>query len=148
MADSIDVRLDDAALQRMLTGTNGAAYQAVLRKGNQVLNLAIAECPVDEGRLRGSLTLEMRDVGGLPVARVGSNLPYARFVHDGTGIYGPAHKRITPRNAKALRWPLKNNSGSGRRRYKNGKTAGYAFAKSVRGVEGRPFLLNALRRAR
>lgn len=144
----VSLRLDSAQLQAVLTGSDGAAWTAVQRHGNRVLNLAISKCPVDEGRLRGSLTLEMRNEGGLPVARVGSNLGYAKAVHDGTGIYGPTGNVIRPVSSSVLRWPVKNNSGSGSRRYKGGQTADYAFAKYVRGVPGRPFLLDALREAR
>ena len=143
----VSFTFDAAAMQAYMTGENGAAFTAVRSHGNRVLNLAIAKCPVDEGRLRGSLTLEMRSEGGLPIARVGSNLPYARYVHDGTGIYGPRGDVIRPRNAQVLAWPVKNNSGVGNRRYSGGKTANYAFARSVRGMPGRPFLLDALREA-
>lgn len=144
----VSFKLDAVALTAVLEGTNGAAFVAVQRTGNRVLNLAVAKCPVDEGRLRNSLTLEMRSEGGLPVARVGSNLPYARFVHDGTGVYGPTGNVIRPRNGRVLAWPVKNNSGQGNRRYSGGRTANTAFARYVRGVKGRPFLLDALREVR
>jgi hypothetical protein len=148
MAVTVDVRIDRRALNTMLSGPNAAAVNAVRLHGNRVLNKAIELCPVDEGRLRASLTLEMRQIGGQPVARVGSNLDYALFVHEGTGIYGPSGRRIRPVRATVLRWPVRNNSGSGRRRYQGGRTAQYAYAKSVAGMPGRPFLRTALRLAR
>lgn len=142
----ITFTVDPAGLRALLEGRDGPVWDAVRRKGNQVLNLAVAKCPVDEGRLRASLTLEMRSVDGLPIARVGSNLSYARFVHDGTGLHGPNHALIRPVSASVLRWPVKNNSGA--RRYSGGRTAAYAYARYTRGMRGRPFLLDALREAR
>ena len=41
---------------------------------------AKANCPVDTGRLRGSITTE---IGSLQ-ADIGSNVEYAGYVHDGT----------------------------------------------------------------
>lgn len=117
------------------------------RRGQRVLNAARRLCPVDEGRLRASLAMEMRQQTEGPVVRVGSNLKYAIYVHEGTGVYagrGP----IRPKSGKYLRWPAKNNSGSGRRRYKSGRTSRYVFAKQVRGIPSRPFLRDALPAAR
>jgi hypothetical protein len=142
------VSLNQAGLNAALRGPNGASYQAVLRKGNRVLSAARTRCPVDEGRLRASLALEMVEVAGVPAARIGSNLPYLKYVHDGTGIYGPHGTRIVPVSAKALRWPVKNNSGTGNRRYRGGSTIQYRFARSVKGVRGRPFLREALAASR
>lgn len=139
----VSFRLDRAGINAVLSGPDGAAAHAVLRSGQRVLNRARQLCPVDEGRLRASLTLELRSEGGVPVARIGSNLPYALFVHEGTGIYA-GRGVIRPRTASVLRWPVKNNSGAGRRRYAGGRTSRYAYAKFVRGVKGRPFLRNAL----
>jgi hypothetical protein len=36
---------------------------------------------------------------------VGTNLPYAKYVHEGTGLYGPNGARIVPKTKKALYWP-------------------------------------------
>lgn len=77
------------------------------------------------------------------IVRIGSNLPYAIWVHEGTGIYA-GKGYITPKRSTLLRWPNKNNSGSGSRRYSGGATGKYVFAKRVKGVRGRPFLRDAL----
>lgn len=142
------VVLDNIALYQLLSGPQGAVWQDIHRRGNRVLNKARVLCPVDEGRLRASLALEMRREGDEAVARVGTNLDYGLYVHEGTGVYGPKGMPITPKRAKLLRWPIKNNSGAGRRRYKGGKTARYAYAKSVKGVKPRRFLANALTEAK
>lgn len=52
--------------------------------------------------------------------------PYAKYVHEGTGLYGPHRTKIIPKGKKALYWP------------------GAAHpVKSVRGMKGNPFLLKA-----
>lgn len=114
-------------------------------RANRVLNDARRRAPVDTGRLRASLAVTFSaGPSGDPVARIGSNLPYAIFVHEGTGLYGPRHAMIRPVRARFMRWPAVNNSGSGTRRYRGGATQLYIFAKETRGMPGRPFLLQAL----
>jgi hypothetical protein len=136
----------DAAQVRALGADGGAVFMEVQRIGNRVLNAARANCPVDQGALRASLTLQMEQRGTTLVAVVGTNLEYGLFVHEGTGIYA-GRGMIVPKRGRYLRWPAKNNSGAGRRRYANGRTAAYVYARAVRGVKGRPFLTDALREA-
>ena len=137
------LKLNPAELNALLRSPSGPVAAEVVRRSNRVLNKARRLCPVDEGRLRSSLAYEIRQDKGDIVGRVGTNLDYGLFIHEGTGIYagkGP----ITPKKGKYLRWPVKNNSGQGRRRYKAGATAQYAYAKKVKGVKGRPYLRDAL----
>lgn len=124
-------------------------YDDLRKRGNRVLNRARQLAPVDQGTLRASLHMEtIQFVGGDSLAvRIGSNLAYAVYVHEGTGVYGKGSP-ITPKSGRFLVWPMKNNSGRGNRRYKAGKTQTHVFAKSVRGMPGRPFLLNAIPAAR
>lgn len=145
---SIDFQLNRAELLALLDSPQGPATEAVLHYGNRVLNRARQLCPVDEGRLRASLTMEIRITPRGPIARIGSNLEYARYVHEGTGIYGPRHTAIVPVKAQALRWPVKNNSGGGRRRFRGGATRAYVFSMRSSGSPPRPFLLDALRQTR
>lgn len=132
---------------------NGAALKSIAIQGaekdlreraNRVLNAARRLAPVDEGRLRASIAVTFGTDKGVPVARIGSNLPYALFVHEGTGLYGPKKAMIHPKSKQFMVWPVKNNSGVGNRRYTGGKTSSYAFAKATRGVPARPFLRDAL----
>lgn len=44
-------------------------------------------CPVDQGFLRASITSETEITANEIVGRIGSNLEYAPYVHNGTGIY-------------------------------------------------------------
>lgn len=50
----------------------------------KVVNRAKVLCPVDTGRLRDSITWELGTVGGLPAARIGTNVEYASYVETGT----------------------------------------------------------------
>ena len=141
------VKLDQAAIQNLLKSPAGPVAADVIRRSNRVLNKAKRLCPVDEGRLRESLAYEIREDRGDLVGRVGTNLPYGLYVHEGTGIYA-GKGYITPKRGKFLRWPVKNNSGVGRRRYKAGATAQYAYARRVKGIPGRPYLRDALEEGR
>ena len=80
-----------------------------------------------------------------------SNVGYARYVEEGTGIYGPRKRRIVPVNAKALRW-IGGPAGSLRlsgaaRKGKAGAGAGPIFARSVAGRRATPFFLPGVRTA-
>lgn len=93
---------------------------------------------VSTGNLRSSIQVQLRTIGGRgPVVRVGTNVAYSRYVHDGTGLYGPKRRKIRPKRAKALRF-----KGA---RY--GKS-GYIYAHSVRGMRPNHFLADALVAAR
>jgi len=145
------VKVETAQIVSLLQSPAGPVWRDVQRRGNRVLNEARRRCPVDEGRLRSSLTMEMQQVQKYPAAVIGTNLPYGLYVHEGTGIYGPRRTPITPKRARVLRWPVKNNQykqTGGNRRYAGGRTAAYAYARSVKGVPPRPFLRDALQAAR
>lgn len=84
--------------------------------------------PVDLGGLKGSVnTRVMAKEGplGTDVLRVEANAEYAAPVHQGHGL-------ITPKNASVLSW-LDRLTGQ------------RVFAKFVRPVKGRPFILDGLR---
>lgn len=117
------------------------------QRANRVLNAARRLAPVDEGRLRASIAVEFTTgPGGVPVARIGSNLEYALFRHEGTGIYGPRGAMIRPRTAKFMVWSVRNNNyvTTGGKR----NTGQLAFARETKGIKGVPFLLDALDAAR
>lgn len=124
------LRLDEAAVNRMMTSPEGPLYRYLLQKGLLVEAEAKRRCPVDTGRLRSSITTEMFVEDGAPVARVGTNVEYAAFIEFGTGIYGPRGQPIRPVRAQYLSWIPRG----GKR----------VFAREVRGVRPRPFLLPAL----
>lgn len=139
MAGIIINELNFAAIQQLLTGTNGAVYRDMLKRGLQVESRAKQELQsaptrVDTGRLRGSIRARMIILDGVPACRVGTNVIYALFVHDGTGLYGPKAHYIVPVNKSVLRWKAKGGSKSG-----------YVYAKKSSGMRPNPFLKNALK---
>lgn len=83
------VVLRNGELDKMLRSESGAVGQAMMRHGQKVLNRARTLCPVDTGRLRGSLAMEVGRDNDEVVVRVGTNVEYARYVHDGTRYMEP-----------------------------------------------------------
>lgn len=81
-----------------------------------------------EGTLMRSLAVgggdNVTDVAATRV-RYGTNLPYARWLQEGTGIYGKQGTPIVPINAKVLAFKI------------NGKMY---FARSIKGTQPRVFL--------
>jgi HK97 gp10 family phage protein len=128
-----------SALNAMLMSQNGAVAKDLFRRGKNVeakakKNLARHPRRIDTGTLRSSISTQLLSLGGKPAVRVGTNVYYALFVHDGTGIYGPHGMPIVPRTAKVLMW-----------RTKGGKKI---FALKVKGMEPNPFLKDAVNAAR
>lgn len=75
---------------------------------------------------------------------------YARYVEEGTGLYGPKHQKIVPKNARALHWKGGGPSKvrlSGRSRTKGGRSlARDVFAMSVKGRKATPFVGPAVKK--
>jgi hypothetical protein len=137
---------NDTQLNYILSSPKGAVAKDLLKRGKRVetrakLNLsgATGSGPrrIDTGKLRASIGVELI-VGFKSMAvRVGTNVYYARWVHDGTGLYGPHHMLILPKTAKVLRFKSRIASGKGKKR-------GWVYAKSVKGMRSNPFLAKAL----
>jgi phage gpG-like protein len=130
------------AVQALLNSPNGAVAKDLMRRGLLVetqakRNLGGVGGPkrVDTGRLRASISTVLVTRDGKPAVLVGTNVNYARWVHDGTGIYGPAGRPIVPRRAKRLRFRPKGSRK-------------FVYARQVRGMVPNPFLRNALSAAR
>lgn len=59
-----------------------------MEKSLQIVeNKSKQNCPVDDGTLRASITHSIEIKGHDIVGKVGSNLEYAPYVHQGTGIH-------------------------------------------------------------
>jgi len=119
------VRLDRAELNRTIRGASRRELEATAR---QVVNRAKILAPVDTGRLRASIRIEARRTLTLrSVYTVGSDVEYARMVHDGTRPHV-----IRPKTANVLRFRV-----GGR----------WVYAKVVHhpGTKARPFLDRAVR---
>ena len=135
-------RLDPAAIRALVTSPRGGVVQDLLRRGLLVetqakRNLGGIGGPkrIDTGRLRASINTQVVTRNGEPGVLVGTNVRYAMWVHDGTGIYGPRGRRITPKSHKRLRFRPKGQHK-------------YVYARSVAGMRPNPFIKNALQAAR
>ena len=86
-------------------------------------------------------------VGNMIRGSVGTRLFYARYLEEGTGLYGPLHRWIVPVRAKALRFPQPGNPGftlAGRQRKgRAGAMAKWVYAKRVRGIMPRRYARDA-----
>lgn len=104
----------DKDQEEFLRQINERVHRAVLKAHAKV----VENTPVDEGDLRRSITVERLSDNEWVI---GSNSDIALFLEEGTGIYGPMKKPITPVNAKALSWIDQNGER--------------VFAKSVKGIK-------------
>lgn len=139
MGVSINVTLDDAAIERLLSSPDGEVGREVRRVADRTANLARAMAPVDDGYLRASIRVETDSHPGGISATVYSTVHYAIYVHEGTGIYGPRGAPIRPRRGRYLVFEARNARTTPRGRGQ------LVFARQVRGQRPQRFLLNALR---
>lgn len=123
----------------MLVSPTGGVAKDLFRRGKKVearakLNLQRHPKRVNTGLLRSSINTQLIALGGKPAVRVGTNVFYAVFVHDGTGIYGPKGTYIYPKTAKVLAW--------------KGKGGKKMYAYRVKGMEPNHFLADAMSAAK
>lgn len=112
-------------IHELLHSPNEGVYQnGVAAPLRRTLAIAQATAPVDTGRLKGSHTSTIVDEGVRIVGTVVARVEYAIYVHEGHGI-------IRPKNAKVLAFRIGGQ---------------LVFAKQVRAVPGKPWLVEALRR--
>lgn len=126
MPVSVRIEVDEGALARLLRLPTGAVARDMLRRGERVRAEARRLVGKRTGRLAASITVELVGWRGAHGARVGSNLEYARFVHDGTG-------RIVARRGRALRFD---------------PGGGVIYRRSTRGQPAQRYLTRALDAAR
>lgn len=140
---NVSQRLNPQALRAQLISPSGGVMRDMLRRGLLVETQAkrnlggdgVRPKRVDTGRLRASIATQAVTVAGQPRVEISTNVYYARWVHDGTGLRGPLHRWIKPKRARRLRFVPK------------GKT-GYVYAKRTAGMIANPFLRDALIAAR
>lgn len=148
MADHSTVthKFNDAQLQFILKSPNGAVAKDLIKRGARVESRAKRNLGggtsgpkrIDTGHLRSSIKSQLIvRPEGLGI-RVGTSVHYARYVHDGTGLYGPKHTLIRPRTGKVLVWRSRIYGA------KKGKWAGKVVVRSTKGMRPNPFLQNAL----
>jgi len=128
--------LNRGAIHKLFAGTHSGlaknmAVRAVKVTAAAKMNLSKPPRRINTGYLRASIDWEFILIDGIPGFRVGTNAKYARFVHDGTGIYGPRKTPIRPKRARVLVFkPI----GSSKK----------IFVKQVRGMRPNHFLADAI----
>lgn len=133
VAVSTSISISGAAVSQLLEQPGGPVWQAADRAGVVTASRArvalTAANLINTGTLRNSIEHRTSSTGRGIVSRVGTDVGYARYVHEGTT--GP----IYPRSARVLR-------------FKPSGSSTFVFADSVRGTRetGRytPFLRTAL----
>lgn len=116
-----DIRALPALTQRVVS-------RAVQLAALDIWGNVAKEAPVDHGRLAGSF--EVNRQSDLQWS-IYTNVNYAAFVHEGTGLYGPSRRRITPRNASVLAFEVMGKQ---------------VFTKSVAGQAPNPYADRAVKR--
>lgn len=147
MANVIVVRnvYSPEAVAKALRAPSGNIARDLMRRGYKVETAAKRLCPVDHGKLRSSIHHHLVMIGGVPVCEVGTIVKYAKWVINGTGIYGPHNHRIVPVSAKALKFTPRKMAGGA---FIPSKKRSVVIVKSVAGMKGRDFLRPALLAAR
>jgi hypothetical protein len=143
-------RVNQAVVDELLRGRSGPVVRHIQDICDAVTAEAARNVKRDTGALAASIEPTVNVYGKIVVGRVGTPLEYARYLHEGTGIYGPKGTPIRPVTAKVLRFkpgrmigPLpKGQAGSSPE-----NRGGWVFARSVKGIPPHPFLVEALERA-
>lgn len=90
--------------------------------GNDLRNELVKVAPVDTGFLRNAIRYEIKG------DTIEIWMPeYAIWLEYGTGLYGPHHQKIVPKNKKFLHWTDRS---------------GEHFARSTKGMQPQPFIRN------
>jgi hypothetical protein len=148
---SFTSQLNPEAIRALVTSPGGGVAQDLLRRGLLVETAAkrnlggtpAAPKRVDTGRLRSSISTRLTMEQGQPVVSVGTNVYYAWFIHEGTGIYGPRHRVITPVRRRVMKFRPKVQR-PGRRPGRGG----FVYTRRVIGMRPNHFLRDALVAAR
>lgn len=132
MAVFVRIEIHNSFMQRLLRSPAGPVAKNMLTRGRRVRDAARRNVNSRTGALASSIEVSIDTSGGVTGARIGTSLFYAKYVHDGTGIYGPSGQPIRPRSKKVLQF-----DGS----------RGETFTPYSRGQRGTKFLERALRAA-
>jgi hypothetical protein len=131
--------IHEIPLNVLLRSPGGGIAKDLLKRGYKVQNrakiLISGAGPkhpkrVDTGFTRSSITVKLVMTPTLAVT-IGTGVHRARWIHDGTGIYGPRHQKITAKHGKVLRFKPKGSSF-------------FIYRHSVKGMKPNPFLKDAL----
>ncbi len=98
LLSGFEIIVGDETVQLSEGGTR-AINKAVELMATEVWGNIAREAPTDEGRLGGSWEMTRK---GPRTWSIATRVLYAKMVNDGTGIYGEAGRRITPKRAAVL----------------------------------------------
>lgn len=99
MPFAISIEVETGPLSDLTEQGRRAISRAIELLALDVWGNIAREAPRDHGKLAGSF--KVRKEGEMSYT-VFTPTEYASFVHEGTGIYGPAGRRITPKRASVL----------------------------------------------
>jgi len=123
------IEIDQAAVDALLTGGGSPVIAAVERGAGRGRDMAkmnlTAAGRIDTGTLRNSVESVVTTDGSTITGRIGTDVEYATFIHEGT--QGP----IVPTRARVLRFKPKGS-------------AEVLFRPEVAGITATPFLRDAL----
>jgi hypothetical protein len=117
----VDFQFDDPAglvtkldeLLRERGGRIGAVPVSALRRGVfELLAMVQDLAPKKTATFVRSITAVVQKIGeDISEGRVGSSLEYARYLEEGTGVFGPKGQPIMPKSKKALFWGAFDGKG-------------------------------------
>ena len=120
--------VDDANVSKNLSGFRENLYQNEYECLEKVCLRLESEgrknCNVDTGMLRDSITHVIEETQNTLIGYIGSNIEYAPYIHQGTGIYA-----IDDNGRKEVPWRYKDTKGEWH---------------STKGIKPNPFLKNAV----
>jgi len=98
----------------------------LVRVGEEAATEARKIAPYDTSNLHNDIQVFDSKLSSLEI-EIGNSLlaPYARFVHEGTGLYGKYKQKIVPKTKKALKTP-------------------FGVFKSTKGQKAQPYLTDAV----
>ena len=111
----ISVRIE--GLEELQRRISPSQFKAVLGRGLKAAAIHL------EGEVKertpvgktGDLRAKTTHKGGGLRYEIGTDVKYARYVEEGTGLFGPRKRKypIEPRNKKALAWPATGQTAAG-----------------------------------
>lgn len=111
-----------------------AAKSILAKVGTIVQGQMKMRIPKRSGATGDSIRVEPTRLGAYSV-KVGTKSPVARWLEEGTGIYGPLGHRIFPISHTCMRWPMNRTLG-GRAR----ANSDYWYARSTKGQVAKPWI--------
>jgi hypothetical protein len=140
MAYTVSVTVNRAEVYALLA-------ERVGKIGQKVREVSQRRVPKRTGRLMASLHVIVGDAPGFVYADIGTHLSYGYWRHQGTGLYA-GHGLIRPTTSTVMRFVPGRPSGPlrGSGKFVRGprKPSVYAYARTVKGQPGSPYLTSAL----